>query len=219
MIHVVTAANRHFYEEPIESLFRLRYQTFVEERGWNALARADRRDVDAYDNPDSVYLLAMEGPRVVGGLRLYPTVKPTIMAEHFAQLAAVVGVPCDPLIWEGSRLFVVKERREGKVLIEILTGAQELCLDEGIAQLSGVMETWWLPRFQEAGFVVRPLGLPAIVDDSWTMAVLYDISADTLAHLRSMAGIAGSILVRRGPQHSLVDCAIEARRRAVGNAS
>lgn len=37
-----------------------------------------------------------------------------------------------------------------------MAAVQEFCLDQGIAKVSAIMETWWLPRFHEAGFVVTP---------------------------------------------------------------
>jgi acyl-homoserine lactone synthase len=60
------------------------------------------------------------------------------------------------------------------------------------------METWWLPRFQEAGFVVTPLGLPALVENAWTMAALIDVSRDTLRAINERTGLS-SVIQRQGP--------------------
>jgi acyl-homoserine lactone synthase len=218
MIHVISFANRSMYEGVIERHYQLRHKIFVEERGWKTLARPDRREVDSYDNVDTVYMLAMEGERIIGGHRLYPTVKPTMVEEVFPELASVRGIPSDPTIWEWSRFFVVPERRDGRLNLELMAAVQELCLDEGIEHVSAVMETWWLPRFQQAGFKVHPLGLPAIVENEWTMAALIEISTQTLDHVRSLAGINGSVLERRGPQLSIVDRALTAYRMTTANA-
>ena len=216
MIHVISSANRHLYETTVEHHFRLRHEIFVDERKWKALQRPDQREVDAYDNEDTVYLLAMEGDRIIGGHRLYPTTKPTMMGEIFPHLASLRGAPSDPLIWEWSRYFIVKDRREGRLNLELMAAVQEFSLDEGIAQVSAVMETWWLPRFQEAGFAIHPLGLPAIVEGAWTMAGLIDISPDTLEHVRKIGDIPGSVLVREGPQRPLVDANLRFQRARAG---
>jgi len=216
MIHIVRPSNRHLYEDKFDQLYRLRHDIFVGERGWRDLARPDGREIDDYDNEDTVYCIALEGERIVGGHRLYPTVKPNMMGEIFPHLAAVRGVPEHAAIWEWSRYFVVKDRRDGRLNYELLAAVQELCLDEGIAEISAIMETWWLPRFQQAGFLVRPLGLPALVNDEWTMAALIEISAETLHHVRQKAGIAGSLLVQQGPQHPLIDRARVVARRVAG---
>jgi acyl-homoserine lactone synthase len=199
MIHAITALNRHLYEDVIEQHFRLRHEIFVEERRWETLRKPDGREIDSYDNEDTIYLLALEGRRVVGGHRLYPTTKPSMIGEIFPHLAAVRGYPMDPLIWEWSRYFIVRDRREGALNLELMTAVQEFCLDQGIVQISAVMETWWLPRFHEAAFVVTPLGLPALIEGAWTMAALLDVSHETLGALRERTGLA-SIVRREGPR-------------------
>jgi acyl-homoserine lactone synthase len=198
MIHVISAANRHLYEDVLEQHFRIRHDIFVDERQWEALRKPDKREVDSYDNEDTIYLLALEGREVVGGHRLYPTTKPAMLSEVFPHLAGVRGFPSDPFIWEWSRYFIVRDRRDGELNLQLMAAVQEFCLAEGIMQISAIMETWWLPRFHEAGFVVAPLGLPALIENAWTMAALIDISSDTLRAISARTGLP-SVLQRKGP--------------------
>jgi acyl-homoserine lactone synthase len=216
MIHVVSASNRHLYEDQIERMFRTRHDIFVGERGWTDLAKPDGREADEYDDADTVYCLAMEGDRIVGGHRLYPTTRPTMLGTSFPHLASVRGVPEDPAVWEWSRYFVVRDRRDGKLNLLLMAAVQELCIDEGITEISAVMETWWLPRFQQSGFTVRPLGLPALVNNEWTMAVRIEISQATLDFVRERADHTGPVLVRKGPQRPLIDRALVMYRMAMG---
>jgi acyl-homoserine lactone synthase len=199
MIHAISAVNRHLYEDIIEQHFRLRHEIFVEERKWETLRKPDGREIDSYDNEDSVYLLALEDRRVIGGHRLYPTTKPSMMSEVFPHLAAVRGCPADPLVWEWSRYFVVRDRRDGVLNLQLMAAVQEFCLDQGIAQVSAIMETWWLPRFHEAGFVVTPLGLPALVEDAWTMAATIDVRQETLDALHQRIGMT-AVVRQEGPR-------------------
>ena len=199
MIHAISALNRHLYEDVIEQHFRLRHDIFVEERHWETLRKPDCREINSYDNEDTVYLLALEGRRVIGGHRLYPTTKPSMMSEVFPHLAAVRGCPADPLVWEWSRYFVVRDRRDGALNLQLMAAVQEFCLNQGIAQVSAIMETWWLPRFHEAGFVVTPLGLPALVENAWTMAATIDIRQETVDALHDRVGMA-SVVRQDGPR-------------------
>ncbi|GGI32563.1 isovaleryl-homoserine lactone synthase [Bradyrhizobium guangdongense] len=199
MIHAISALNRHLYEDVLEQHFRLRHDIFVEERHWETLRKPDRREIDSYDNEDTVYLLALEGRHVLGGHRLYPTTKPSMMSEVFPHLAAVRGCPSNPLVWEWSRYFVVRERRDGALNLQLMAAVQEFCLHQGIAQVSAIMETWWLPRFHEAGFVVTPLGLPALVENAWTMAATIDIRQATVDALHDRIGMA-SVVHQDGPR-------------------
>ncbi len=198
MIHVISAANHHLYEDVLEEHFRIRHDIFVEERQWETLRKLDKREVDSFDNEDTIYLLALEGRRVIGGHRLYPTTKPSMMSEIFPHLAEVRGCPSDPLVWEWSRYFIVRNRRDGNLNLRLMAAVQEFCLAEGIAKISAIMETWWLPRFQEAGFVVTPLGLPALVENAWTMAALIDVSRETLRAINERTGLS-SVIQRQGP--------------------
>src|ERR1700676_1600326 len=193
MIHIISAANHPLYEDVLEEHFRIRHDIFVEERRWETLRKPDKREVDSFDNEDTIYLLALEGRRVVGGHRLYPTTKPSMMSEIFPHLAAVKGCPSDPLIWEWSSYFVVRARRDGNLNLQLMAAVQEFCLAEGIAKISAIMETWWLPRFHEAGFVVTPLGLPALVESAWTMAAIVDVNQKTLRGLLDRIGLASVI--------------------------
>jgi len=211
-IHIITPANRSLYEDVIEKSLRVRYDIFVRELGWRALERPDGRDLDAYDQPDTVYILAIEGDRVIGGQRLNPTVRPHLLSEVFPHLAHVKGIPIAPDIWECTRYFVVKERRSGRTDCRLLAAVQEFGLQEGISQLTAIVETWWLPRFHEAGFKVRPLGLPHLIENRWAIAAAIDISPATLDRVKALARIKGSVLVRNGPQQSLLEMATSATR-------
>lgn len=199
MIHVISAANRHLYEDVLDQHFRVRHEIFVEERKWEMLRKPDGREIDSYDNDDAIYLLSLEDRRVLGGSRLYPTTKPTMMSEVFPHLAAVRGCPADPLIWEWSRFFVSRERRDGAVNLQLMAAAQEFCLDQGIERLCLVMETWWLPRFHDIGFVVTPLGLPALVEESWTMAASIEVRQDSLDVVRERIGMK-NVVRQHGPR-------------------
>jgi acyl-homoserine lactone synthase len=66
-VHVITKENEHLYQEQMEEYFHLRQEIFVNERGWRDLNCIGGREIDAYDNENAVYLLAIDQNRVVGG--------------------------------------------------------------------------------------------------------------------------------------------------------
>jgi acyl-homoserine lactone synthase len=86
-IHVANRYNRRLYDYLFDDYFRLRYEIYVKERGWKALERPDGRDIDQFDTDAATYLLALEGRRLIGGLRVVPTTSPTLMSDVFPQLA------------------------------------------------------------------------------------------------------------------------------------
>ena len=195
-IQAITGANRSRHPDILDELFRLRHEVFVEERGWHALQRPDRRERDAYDNDHAIYLIALDKDRVIGGLRLYPTLLPHMISETFSHLVHGRRVLRGPTIFECTRYFIVRERRTGRTDCRLLAAFQQYCLEEGITELTAVVEMWWLPRWQQAGFKVRPLGLPTIVEGQPCIAAAISISEESLQHVSRLAGLRGSCLVR-----------------------
>jgi len=41
MVHVISAVNRHLYEDVLDEHFRVRHEIFVEERKWEGLRKPD----------------------------------------------------------------------------------------------------------------------------------------------------------------------------------
>lgn len=195
-VHVIGADNRSIYGDVLEQTFRLRHEIFVDERGWSDLARPDGREIDQFDDDAATYLVALDGEKVVGGMRLYPSLLPHMMTEVFGHLCAD-SVPRAPDIYEVTRYFVVKERRFGRTDCLLMAAVQEYCLGADISAMTAVVEMWWLPRWQQAGFVTRPLGLPTPIEGEDCLAVEIEIRADTLARVGRLAGVKGSALVRR----------------------
>src|SRR5262245_12261819 len=180
-LHVVTHANKHLYEDVLEEYFRLRHKIYVDERRWMELAKPDGREIDQFDTPDTVYLMAIDGRRVVGSHRLVPTIKPTLMSDLFPQLA-IRGLIRRPDAYELSRVFVIRERRgeqaQPRVESVIMAGTMEYALAQGISQFTIVMETWWLPRFQDLGWRLRPLGLPTMINGMNCIGVVADVNEE-----------------------------------------
>lgn len=197
-IHVVTHANRARYADLIELQHKVRHDVFVGERGWKAIERPDGRDVDAYDNEHAIYLLAVDGSKLVGGQRLYPTTRAHMLSEVFPHLVQVRrGLPTGPDVYEWTRYFVVRERRTGRTDCRLLAAMQQYCLDEGISSVTAVAETWWLPRVHMIGFKTKPLGVPQVIEGQPTIAVEVPISSESLASVRSHAGLRGTALATR----------------------
>jgi acyl-homoserine lactone synthase len=196
-IHVVNAKNSGNYATELVEHFRIRHEIYVGERRWMKLARPDGLERDQFDNADTTYLLALDETKVVGGTRLVPSVKPHLLSDVFPGLA-MKGVPRAPDIYEWTRVHVVKARREGRnrgaALGSLFCGILEFCLKEEISALTALVEMWWLPHFNEMGWPVEPLGIPELIENEWSIAIVLPIRAKALASTRAMFGIRGPVL-------------------------
>ena len=203
-IHVITAENQQHYKEELDEYFRIRHEIFVNERSWHDLHKSDGRDIDAYDNHNAVYMLAIDQDRIVGGQRLYPTVLPHMLSEVFGHMAQR-GLPRAHNIYEWTRYFVVRERRMGRTDCRLLAAIQQFCLEEGLTELTAVVEMWWLPRWQQVGFQIRPLGLPTMIEGQACIAASIKISQESLDQVRGLAGLREFNLVRHEDVSPLLD--------------
>lgn len=202
MLYVVNSQNKRQFTDQLEESFRVRHQIYVEERGWNDLRKEDQREVDQFDNDDAIYLLFLDETRsrVLGGSRLIPTTKPHLMSEVFPNLASMRPLPRAPSIYEWTRFYVVEEARDShrtcRVADMIMCGVQEYCLGEGITQLSIVTEPFWIPRFLDAGWKPRPLGLPIKHDGMDVVGITVEISEEALAQTRATRDQYDPVVVR-----------------------
>jgi acyl-homoserine lactone synthase len=178
-VHVIRHGNRHLYTEILEDYFRLRHQIYVVERKWTVLDRPDKREIDQFDTDETVYLLGLEGRSIIAGMRLVPTTAPTLLSELFPKLA-LDGPVRRPDVYELSRIFVVKSRRGEhagpRAEAVIQAAAMEYGVSIGLSAFTIVLESWWLPRLLDQGWVTRPLGLPIEIDSMSTLAVMVDVN-------------------------------------------
>ncbi len=199
-VHVITSENWDSYHDALEEHFRIRHDIYVGERKWMALEKPDGREIDQFDNESAVYLLAMEDGKVLGGSRLVPTVAPHLLSDVFPRLASIGGVPRGEDIYEWTRIFVNPEFRKQNGYAEagsaVMASLMLYALEEGIEQISVVMETYWLHRFLEVGWHCVPLGLPEVIDGSWTTATLIDVSRQSIESLCKVRNINEPELVR-----------------------
>lgn len=90
-----------------------RHRVFVERLGWQLAVREDR-ELDQFDRPDTVYVVAQdEADRIFGCARLLPTTGDYLLGTVFPQLLCGAPVPRDPRVWELSRFACTDPDRRG----------------------------------------------------------------------------------------------------------
>src|SRR4051794_26935284 len=125
MIKVVHSGNRRQFAELLERQFRLRHEIFVKGRGWVEFEQDGIYEKDQYDNESATYLIAVdELQNVVGCFRLYPTVLPHMLSEHFAHLVQR-AIPKENDLFELTRFAIHKSQRGSPHYFNLLTAIQE----------------------------------------------------------------------------------------------
>ena len=197
-MHLVTWDNRKHYRKVLERYFRIRYEIYVKQRRWRAVARPINIEIDAFDNEHTLYIMALDtNGKIVGGSRLVPTLQPHLMSEVFPVLARG-RPPRAAEIFEWTRFFVVPSLRTqgasspvaGFVLCGLLESAQSL----GIRQISVVCETFWPKRLRALGWTLIELGDVLEHPDGDIIALLIDVTPEAIEQTRRAYGITGAIL-------------------------
>jgi len=86
----VLPRDRHVFRDHLREVYRQRYAAFVERLNWN-IPNVDhhrRLEIDALDLPETIYLLVMDGDRLVGAQLMNSSMGPTMLSVIWSQLVA-----------------------------------------------------------------------------------------------------------------------------------
>lgn len=190
MLHIINGQNIDQYQEEMDQALRLRHRVFVEERGWDDLARADGREIDQFDTADAVHMLFIDEGKVLGYQRMLPSTGPHLLSEVLPQLCEEER-PVGSNIWEWTRYCVEPGYREhGRALSAVsnalLSGFVEWGLENGVNTVIIEMQPLWILRLLQLHFKVGALGLPQTISGEDVVAVTASFDHRTLAKLSSL---------------------------------
>jgi acyl-homoserine lactone synthase len=201
MVHIVNAGNSSRYLEELRQAQRLRHRVFVEERNWKALRKPDGHEVDQFDTPSAINILAIEGSAVVGYSRLLSTLEPHLLSDVYPHLAQR-RAPQAPDVFEWTRYCVAPEKRGetaiGNVGSRLLYGVLDYAFNEGMSSLTMQTDPIWATRFFDFGFEVEPLGLPVVLDGEPVVALAIGLSARAIDRCRRLLRVKSSTTESRG---------------------
>ncbi len=204
LIHLITAANRHLFEDELLEFRRISRQCLIaDEAIGERIVQADRED--CRNSGETIHILGVANGRVYGGSRLTPSTRPHLLSDVFPQLASVRGVPRGATVyaWTLAPALAQRQHHDLAEFGALLCGLMEYCLAEGIYAVSTIIEASSLPRFHDMGWAPRPLGLPEQIGGDWMLAVLMPVDGTTLEATRTFHGLGEPALVRRG-RHPIV---------------
>ncbi|MBV9078971.1 MAG: hypothetical protein JO048_16030 [Methylobacteriaceae bacterium] len=157
----------------------------MREMRWSALRSIDGRERDQFDTEGATYFLAVEQGRLAGGIRLHCSLAPTLMSEVFPHLATR-GFERAADVYEGTRLYVVPERRTehpNKVSGYLHWSVWAHTLARGGRAIQLVTWATYVPLLMRSGLRPRPLGLPTEHEGMQLMAVSTAVSEEVLMDL------------------------------------
>lgn len=189
MIYALTTAELQARPDLFEAVYALRYQIFVEEMGWEALRREDRRETDQFDHDEAVHHLCMRHGMLVGYQRMLPTTRPYLLSEVLPELCEGEP-PSSPTVWELTRYAVAPAFRDGRrgvstVGSELIAGFVEWGLAQGVNQVIIEFEPMWVLRALQLNFLARPLGYQRAYGRQQVVATMLTFNEQTLEVVRN----------------------------------
>jgi len=132
-MQVITGSPETLPNGMYSKVARYRHQVFVEQLGWQLHTR-DGAELDQFDRPDTVYVVAQDDEgHVFGCARLLPTNRPYLLGEVFPQLLNGLLPPCSLDVWELSRFAAVDLNGQAPMLGQFSSPVTIKLLQESIA--------------------------------------------------------------------------------------
>lgn len=192
MIILLNKANKAAFPALLDDMFAARHEVFVGLKKWEELRRPDGREIDDWDRDDTVYLLAVSGERVLGGVRFTGPQAPTLSEVIHPELFEG-GPPRDDRFLEMSRLFArpeaVTKDGQSPVVSELLVACAEFARIVGSRGSLMITELHLVQNMLAWGANPEPLGLPRRTRDGTVLAVMSHASAFAARNLRKARGI------------------------------
>jgi len=164
MYKIIYGYERDKYFSLFETMFRLRYQVFVHDRQYS-LASRNGLEVDEYDNEDAVYFLSFdEDQRIEACVRLTPSARSSLLADHFPHLNETPSASRSEKIYEATRYIVQPHVKSHEAIREararLLIPLVEWCYEKRLSHLQAVVDFGVLGSFVEMTLKTQPLGMP-----------------------------------------------------------
>ena len=147
MIRLIRGFDRRNFVRELDAFHKIRKHVFFDRFRWE-VPIINSWEIDGYDALDPVYLLSVnESGRVVGGLRLLPTMGFNMLNDTFPQLLPEGKRIESPLIWESSRFSIdpaadiqIGPKRISRAIAELGIGMNEVGARLGLSHIVTVYD-------------------------------------------------------------------------------
>ena len=205
MIYLIDGGNRDDYSSYLREMGSIRHEIFVETKGWTQLRSYFGIEFDQYDSALASYLVSLdENNRILGGLRMMPTIFGTFLGEQYSKYLYDPDYEFGADVWEMYRLFVndsdwVSEQGH-PVRRELMLSLIEFVIEQGGKKIIAVADSEMLKKlppfwsWREIGR--RSMFKQAHAMDGEAALVEIDVDAEMLSVSKKFMNYHQSTLVR-----------------------
>ena len=174
-MEVVTGARETLRPDLYSKVAHYRHKIFVERLGWQ-LQTKDGGELDQFDRPDTIYVIAQDDEvQVIGCARLLPTLRSYLLSDIFPQLLNGMEPPRSPDVWELSRfsavdlncpLHTVRHQFSSTTAVRLLKESLDCAGSFGAKRLITVSPLGVERLLHRAGFNAHRAGPPVVIDEA-----------------------------------------------------
>jgi acyl-homoserine lactone synthase len=172
---------------PLATMFADRKLQFVDFFDWDVPVVDGRYEVDQFDGPHAVYIIAVDDEgRHEASMRMLPSTHPHLLGTLFPHLCPG-GVPVDEATWESTRLCLPQRHgaaRRLELRDQLISAMVDFALARGIDRITGVIPDGFRRLVLTMGWRAEPLGPAVRLKGGPIGAFAVDIAADTPDRLR-----------------------------------
>ena len=188
MVTLINRYNARQHSPVLRDMHAARKRVFVDLLRWQ-IPHDGVEERDEFDDEDAVYLVVRDpgtGDHLAS-VRLLRTDRRHILGDLFPQLCDVPA-PRGADVREITRFCLapgIGRRARLAARAQLVRAFIEYALISGIRAYTGVAHMGWLSQILSAGWDVRPLGLPQVIEGELIGGLEIRITAQTLFQLAS----------------------------------
>ncbi|NRA88855.1 MAG: GNAT family N-acetyltransferase [Rhizobiales bacterium] len=183
-------------------MFKLRTQIFHNKLKWDVNIDKNGHEIDEFDTGNVIYIICVEGTRVVGTIRLLETLRPTMLSTVFKCLLDGETIPKSATIWESTRFAVDTDQINTKsnnktnwVTRELLGGIYEYALENNITHIVSVFDVFVERILKRAGCEFNRIGKPVKIGRVKAVAAKFPISLEILNNIRQESKLSETFIM------------------------
>lgn len=205
MIQLLTPDRYGEFIDELAAMHRLRFRIFKERLGWDVQVSGDM-EIDEFDACQPVYLLQTgDRGRLQGGVRLLPTMGPTMLRDTFPALLGKHRAPASESVWESSRFGLDFGDDHSKSVggvaratYELFAGMIEFGLARRLTDIVTVTDARMERILGRARWPLRRISEPRSIGKTIAIAGYLEVSPESLARIRQVGGLAGPVICKAG---------------------
>ena len=165
---------------------------------WDVNITKEGLEIDEYDLPETVYILARDDKNRVSGVwRMLPSSSPSMIRDIWPEFLESFPIPINDYSWEVSRFGVhtfcddpkTHLRQVNKITAELITGLLTVCNMTGIKDIYTMYNPQVGRSVRKIGFIADATSQELPVDGKASIVGRFKMNQEAISRVKGITGI------------------------------